>query len=216
MDYILSLIDFILHIDRHLADFTSSYEHWVYVILFLIIFCETGLIIMPFLPGDSLLFAAGALAALPEAGLSVFLLILVMIVAAILGDFLNYSIGRKFGEALTNKGFKLIKISHVKKTEEFFAKHGSKTIIMARFLPIVRTFAPFVAGIGRMPYLSFARYNVTGALIWVILFVLVGFLFGNIPAIKNHFSLMVLGIIVFSVLPIIYAVIRSRLAVVKK
>ncbi|MDU5688609.1 MAG: DedA family protein, partial [Kluyvera cryocrescens] len=168
MDLIRFLIDFILHIDVHLAELVAQYGVWVYAILFLILFCETGLVVTPFLPGDSLLFVAGALSALPTNDLNVHLMVLLMVIAAIAGDAVNYTIGRLFGEKLfSNPNSKIFRRSYLDKTHAFYDKHGGKTIILARFVPIVRTFAPFVAGMGHMSYRHFAFYNVTGALLWV-------------------------------------------------
>jgi len=186
MDFIHLVIDFILHIDVHLAELVAQYGMWVYGILFLILFCETGLVVTPFLPGDSLLFVAGALAALPGNDLNVHLMVFLMIVAAIVGDAVNYTIGRVFGERLfSNPNSKIFRRSYLDQTHKFYEKHGGKTIILARFVPIVRTFAPFVAGMGRMSYRHFAVYNVIGALVWVLLFTYAGYLFGNVPVVQG-------------------------------
>lgn len=206
-DLIGFFMDFILHLDKHLADFTSNYGLLTYLLLFLIIFLETGLVVAPFLPGDSLLFAAGALAALPDSGLSLFWLWILLVVAAVLGDTANYHIGKLFGNKLTGR---VIKQKHIDKTEAFFAKHGGKTIIIARFIPIVRTIAPFVAGVGHMKYRYFISYNIVGGLAWVTLFLLGGFFFGNIPVVQENFSLVIIAIIAVSVTPALIAWLNNR------
>ncbi len=206
-------IDFILHIDEHLKTLVATYGTWTYVILFAIIFCETGLVIMPFLPGDSLLFAAGAIAANPESGLNIGYLIGLLIIAGVLGDTVNYHIGRYLGpRVLAGKFSRWINLKHLAATEAFFEKHGGKTIILARFLPFVRTFAPFVAGVGNMNYPRFLAFNVIGAIVWVVSFVMLGFFFGKIPIVEERFSLVVLGIIAISILPAIYEFVRHRFA----
>lgn len=208
----MELIDFILHIDQHLIQFVNDYGIWVYAILFLIIFVETGVVVMPFLPGDSLLFAAGMLAAQPNE-LNVWLLIIILLVAAITGDSLNYSIGKTFGMRVTKFrlfGRQVVKDEHIEKTHQFYEKYGSKTIVIARFVPIVRTLAPFVGGIGRMNYATFLTYNVVGAVLWVVGITLAGYFLGNIPLIKDNFSKVVLLIIFLSVLPIIYEVLKEK------
>jgi len=191
MDVIRFLIDFILHIDVHLAELVAQYGVWVYAILFLILFCETGLVVTPFLPGDSLLFVAGALSALPTNDLNVHLMVVLMIIAAIVGDAVNYTIGRVFGERLfSNPDSKIFRRSYLDKTHAFYERHGGKTIILARFVPIVRTFAPFVAGMGHMSYRHFAMYNVVGALLWVLLFTYAGYLFGDLPVVQENLKLL--------------------------
>lgn len=202
MEYIHFIIDFILHIDVHLAQLVANYGLWIYAILFVIIFCETGLVVTPFLPGDSLLFVGGALAALPSNDLNIHLLLAVMVVAAILGDGVNYSIGRLFGEKLfSNSQSKIFRRSYLEKTYGFYDKHGGKTIILARFIPIVRTFAPFVAGMGKMSYRRFGLFNIAGALAWVLLFGYAGYLFGDLPVVQKNLNLLIVAIIVVSVLP---------------
>ena len=181
-----NIADFILHFDRYLPVVMEAYGHWIYAFLFIIVFCETGLVVTPFLPGDSLLFACGALAASAE-GLSLPLLAVIFLVASITGDACNYEIGRHLGHKILAANSKLIKPEYVKKAEDFYAKHGHKAIFLARFAPIVRTFAPFVAGIGTMHYRTFAIYNVSGACTWVFLFLGGGYFFGNIPFIKQNF-----------------------------
>jgi len=204
-------IHFILHIQEHLTDFTQAHGPLVYGLLFLIVFCETGLVVTPFLPGDSLLFAVGALAADPTSGLNVWIAALVLLVAAILGDTVNYWIGRRFGGWMMRKFPKIVKPSHIEKTNEFFVRYGGKTIILARFVPIVRTFAPFVAGSGDMNYGRFMFFNVTGAVLWVALILPAGWFFGNIPVVKENFELVVIGIIGFSVLPMVWEIARAKL-----
>ena len=211
MDFIHFLVDFILHIDVHLAELVAQYGMWVYAILFLILFCETGLVVTPFLPGDSLLFVAGALAALPTNDLNVHLMVTLLVIAAILGDAVNYTIGRLFGEKLfSNPNSKIFRRSYLDKTHAFYDRHGGKTIILARFVPIVRTFAPFVAGMGHMSYRHFALYNVTGALLWVLLFSYAGYLFGDLPVVQENLKLLIVGIIVVSILPGVIEVWRHR------
>jgi membrane-associated protein len=204
-------IDFVLHIQEHLMDFTKAHGPLVYGLLFLIIFCETGLVVTPFLPGDSLLFAVGALAADKESGLNVWIAALVLLVAAIIGDTVNYWIGRKFGGWMMRTFPKIVKPSHIAKTNEFFVRYGGKTIILARFVPIVRTFAPFVAGSGEMDYGRFMSFNVIGAVLWVVLILPAGWFFGNIPVVKENFELVVIGIIIFSLLPMVWEVARAKL-----
>jgi len=185
----------------------------VYAILFLILFCETGLVVTPFLPGDSLLFVAGALAALPGNDLNVHTMVALMVVAAILGDAVNYTIGRLFGDKLfSNPNSKVFRRSYLDKTHAFYERHGGKTIILARFVPIVRTFAPFVAGMGKMSYRHFALYNVAGGLLWVLLFTYAGYLFGNFPVVQENLKLLIVAIILLSVLPGVIEVVRHRRA----
>lgn len=210
----MNIIDFILHIDQHLQNFVSQYGTLVYAILFLIVFCETGLVVTPLLPGDSLLFAAGALAANPANGLSVWIIIPLLIVAALLGDNTNYFIGRYLAKKGAGaKLFRLftIKQEYIDKTHAFYEKHGPKTIIMARFVPIVRTFAPFVAGVGSMTYSKYIRYCIVGAVLWVTLATLAGYYFGGLPWVKENFEMVVLGIIFISVLPMVIGYFRSRI-----
>lgn len=217
MDFIRFVIDFILHIDVHLAELVADYGVWVYAILFLILFCETGLVVTPFLPGDSLLFVAGALASLETNDINVHLMVVLMLIAAILGDAVNYTIGRLFGDRLfSNPDSKIFRRSYLDKTHAFYEKHGGKTIILARFVPIVRTFAPFVAGMGHMSYRQFALYNVTGALLWVLSFTYAGYFFGTIPMIQENLKLLIVGIIVVSILPGVIEVIRHRRAAAKQ
>ena len=217
MDIIKFVIDFILHIDVHLAELVAQYGMWVYGILFLILFCETGLVVTPFLPGDSLLFVAGALAALPTNDLNVHTMVALMIGAAILGDAVNYTIGRLFGEKLfSNPNSKIFRRSYLDKTHQFYEKHGGKTIILARFVPIVRTFAPFVAGMGHMTYRHFAAYNVIGALVWVLLFTYAGYLFGDLPIVQENLKLLIVAIIIVSILPGIIEIWRHKRAAARQ
>jgi membrane-associated protein len=219
MELLRQALDIFLHVDDHLLQLVVDYGAWVYAILFVIIFCETGLVVTPFLPGDSLLFAAGALAAGTAGaagdapGISLLVLVPLLIVAAILGDAVNYTVGWKVGPGFLEKGkVRFIKTSHLERTQRFYEKYGGKTIILARFVPIVRTFAPFVAGIGRMDYRRFASFNVIGAIAWVVICSGAGFFFGNIPVVKENFELVLLGIIFVSVLPIGVELLRGFLA----
>ncbi|ALB63471.1 DedA protein [Cronobacter condimenti 1330] len=217
MDIIRFLIDFILHIDVHLAELVAQYGIWVYAILFLILFCETGLVVTPFLPGDSLLFVAGALSALPSNDLNVHLMVTLMVIAAILGDAVNYTIGRLFGAKLfSNPDSKIFRQSYLDKTHAFYERHGGKTIILARFVPIVRTFAPFVAGMGHMSYRHFALFNVIGALLWVLLFTYAGYFFGAMPFIQDNLKLFIVMIIIVSVVPGVYEVVRHKRAAARQ
>ena len=202
------LIDFILHLDTHLNDIIQSFGVWTYAILFTVIFAETGLVITPFLPGDSLLFAAGTFAALGS--LNVFILWLVLFVAAVLGDTVNYWIGKKIGPRVFEQDFRFLKREYLEQTQAFYDKHGGKTIVLARFVPIVRTFAPFVAGVGTMNYSRFLTFNVFGAFIWTALFVFLGYFFGNIPIVKENFELAIIGIILISILPMVYEWLKHR------
>jgi membrane-associated protein len=200
VDLLTAFIDIILHLDAHLLALTQQYGMWVYAILFMIIYCETGLVIMPFLPGDSLLFVAGALCGM--GALQLELLVPLLVLAAFSGDNTNYWIGRLIGMRLLSRtNGKLIKREHIDKTHAFYEKHGGKTIIFARFLPIIRTFAPFVAGIGLMRYRLFVMFSVLGSVAWITGLTVAGYLFGNIPAVKNNLTLIILGIIVISLLP---------------
>lgn len=204
-------IDLILHMDVHLNHLTQFFGPWIYVILFLVIFCETGLVVTPFLPGDSLLFALGALAAIENAFLHFPTLLIVLMIAGILGDSVNYSIGRKIGPKVFRKEKSWwFRKDHLLKTEAFYEKHGGKTIILARFMPIIRTFAPFVAGIGQMRYDRFVFFNIAGAISWVALFLSAGYYFGNIPSVKQNFHYVIFGIIIVSCLPGLVHYLQSR------
>jgi len=206
MEQIRLLIDFFLHLDVHLENIINQYGVWTYAILFLIIFMETGFVVTPFLPGDSLLFAAGTFAALGS--LNVWLLILLLMIAAIGGDTVNYWIGHYLGDRAYN--IKWIKREYLDRTHAFFQKHGGKTIFLARFVPIVRTFAPFVAGMGKMSYGYFFSYNVFGGIVWVFLFTLMGFFFGNIPWVKRNFEIVIVAIILISVVPAVWEALKAR------
>lgn len=216
MEYIKFLIDFILHIDLHMQEMVAAYGIWVYAILFLILFCETGLVVTPFLPGDSLLFVAGTLAALPTNDLNIHIMVLLMITAAIIGDAVNYTIGHFFGERLfRNPDSKIFRQSYLRKTHAFFETHGGKAIILARFVPIVRTFAPFVAGMSKMSYRHFAMFNVIGAIVWVVLFAYAGYIFGETKIVQENLKLLIVAIIFISILPGIIEVWRHRRAAKK-
>lgn len=209
MESIKDFIDLFLHLQDHLHALTREHGAWVYLILFVIIFAETGLVVTPILPGDSLLFAVGAIAANPESGLNVFIAGILILVAAILGDTVNYSIGKFAGNALSQKYPRIIKPEYLAKTHSFFERYGGKTIILARFVPIIRTFAPFVAGSGAMDYKRFMTFNVVGAIAWVALILPAGWFFGNLPWVKKNFELVVLGIIFVSVLPMVVEILRE-------
>ena len=203
------LVNFILHIGEHLQELVNNYGNWIYAILFAIVFCETGLVVLPFLPGDSMLFAAGTIAAVGD--MNIFVLIGLLIVAAVLGDFVNFEIGKHFGQKLfSNPNSKIFKQSYLQQTHDYYEKYGGRTIIIARFIPIVRTFAPFVGGMGNMNYAQFARYNIVGAVLWVVSFTTLGYFFGQLPFVKEHFSWIMIAIIVFSVVPMIVEIIRHR------
>jgi len=203
------MLDFILHFDEYLKSFTQNYGTLTYLILFAIIFAETGLVITPFLPGDSLLFAAGAVAALGS--LNVWVLIILLIVAAILGDTVNYWVGHYIGPRAFSGKIPFLQQRHLHRTQEFYDKHGGKTIILARFVPIVRTFAPFVAGIGTMNYSRFILYNVVGAVAWVLIFTLAGYYFGTLPFVQENFELVVVVIVLLSVLPAVWEIAKERM-----
>jgi membrane-associated protein len=208
MDFLRQLIDIFLHLDHHLAQIIEQFGAGSYLILFLIIFAETGLVVTPFLPGDSLLFAAGTFAALGSFDLVILLLLL--IAAAVIGDSVNYWIGARIGERAFSGRVRFLKTEHLDRTRAFYARHGGKTIVLARFIPIIRTFAPFVAGVGRMHYPRFLAYNVAGAVLWVSLFVLGGYFFGNIPAVRSNFTIVILAIIALSVVPVFVELLRGR------
>jgi membrane-associated protein len=210
MELLRSLIDFVLHIDAHLVEIVNDYQTWTYLILFLIIFAETGLVVTPILPGDSLLFAAGAILAKPETDLSIWVLWVLLCIAAILGDLVNYHIGKYIGPVAFSGKYKWLKAEYLRMTQEFYNKHGGKTIIYARFVPIVRTFAPFVAGIGTMSYAKFASFNVVGGVAWITSFLFLGYFFGGIPVIKDNFTYVIFAIIFVSILPPFIEVIRGK------
>lgn len=211
MEIIRIIIDFVLHIDQHLSEIIRDYQVWTYLILFIIIFAETGFVVTPFLPGDSLLFAAGALIGIGDTGLNIYLLAVLLFIAAFAGDSLNYEIGKHYGIKAFSGKIPFLKQEYLVKTQDFFVKHGGKTIIYARFVPIVRTFAPFVAGIGEMNYKRFASFNVIGAFLWITIFLFLGYFFGNIPIIQKNFSLVILAIIVISILPPVIEILKSKI-----
>ena len=209
-DLIRKLVDFIVHIDRHLAEIIASYGLWTYAVLWLIIFAETGLVVTPFLPGDSLLFAAGTFCAKPETGLNVHLLAALLWVAAVLGDTVNYWLGSRIGPAVFKREDSMfLRKKHLERAHAFFEKYGGRAIILARFVPIVRTFVPFVAGVGRMHYGRFITYNVVGGFIWIYFFLYAGYWFGGLPFIQRNFKLVILAIIIISVLPIVWETWRA-------
>ena len=205
--------DIVLHLDRHLVDLLTQYDTWIYAILFFVIFAETGFVVTPFLPGDSLLFAAGALAAIDSSGtLSAPLLWLLLGLAAVLGNTVNYSIGRAIGGHAFSGRYRFIKVDYLRQTEGWFTRHGAMTVVLSRFAPIIRTFAPFVAGIGRMHYGRFQGYNIAGGVLWVGLFIWGGYLFGNLPLVKNNFGFVTIAIIIVSLLPMVWMMVKDKLA----
>ena len=207
------LIDLVLHLDRHLVELLTRVDLWIYPILFAVIFCETGLVVTPFLPGDSLLFAVGALAAVDSSGtLSAPLASVILGLAAVLGNTLNYSIGRAIGPPAFSGRYRLLKVEYLRRTEEFFRRHGAMAVLVSRFVPIIRTCAPFVAGIGRMPYARFIAYNLAGGFAWVLLFIWGGYLFGNLPLVKRNFGLVTLCIVAVSLVPLALALRRRPAA----
>ena len=209
MSLFFRFLEWFLHIDRHLGALIQQFGVWSYVLLFLVIFAETGLVVTPFLPGDSLLFAIGAFAA--RGSLELWAVLIILIAAAIIGDSVNYTIGRRFGQwFITKTNGRFIKQAHLEKTEKFYAKYGAKTIVLARFVPIVRTLAPFVAGVGKMEYKKFLFFNVFGGILWVVLFVVAGYLFGNIPVVQHNFTLVIFAIIGVSILPGIVEYARAK------
>jgi membrane-associated protein len=206
-------IDLVLHLDKHLVDLLTDYHGWIYPILFAVIFCETGLVVTPFLPGDSLLFAIGALAAIDTSGtLNAPLLFVLLAAAAVLGNTLNYSIGRAIGPPAFSGRYRLLKVEYLHRTEDFFRRHCGMAVALSRFMPIIRTFAPFVAGVGRMPYGRFLGYNLLGGTLWVALFIWGGYLFGNIPVVKQNFGIVTILIILVSVTPLVVTFFKSRVA----
>jgi len=213
MELIRDLWDIFFHLNDHLNSWAGALGPWLYVVLFLIIFCETGLVVTPFLPGDSLLFAVGALSATAGSPIDLALTAPLLCVAAVIGDAVNYAIGRWVGpKVFSREKSRLLNKRHLVRAQEFYEKHGGKTIVLARFVPIIRTFAPFVAGIGRMRYLRFATYNVTGGIAWVLLFLLGGYFFGGLPIVKTRFHYVIVAIVVISVIPIVVEYLRARRA----
>jgi membrane-associated protein len=209
IDLLKEFFHFILHIDVYLQQWITDYRSWTYLFLFLIIFCETGLVVTPFLPGDSLLFAAGTIAAMETHPLNIVVVIFLLITAAFTGDNTNYFIGRYLGLAVYEKDYRLIKKKYLIKTHDFYQKHGGKTLVIARFMPILRTFAPFVAGVGTMKYVRFLSFSIVGNILWVVTFSLTGYFFGNIRFIRDNFSLVILGIIFVSLIPVLVAAIKT-------
>ena len=204
-------IDLVLHLDKHLVDLLATYHLWIYPILFAVIFCETGLVVTPFLPGDSLLFAVGALSAVDTTGtLNAPLLFVLLAVAAVLGNILNYSIGRSIGPPAFSGRYRLLKVEYLRRTEDFFKQHGAMAVALSRFMPIIRTFAPFVAGVGRMPYRAFLSWNLLGGTVWVAVFIWGGYLFGNIPVVKQNFGIVTIVIILVSLIPLLLTFFKSR------
>jgi membrane-associated protein len=211
MSLIHWFIDFVLHLDKHLTQLVAMYHVWVYFILFAIVFCETGLVVTPILPGDSLLFAAGALAAVDESGtLNATALWLLLMLAAVLGNEVNFRIGRAIGPRAFSGNIRLLKRDYLERTQAFYDRHGGKTIILSRFMPIIRTFAPFVAGVGAMPAARFSIYNLAGGIAWVSAFIWGGYLFGNVPLIKNNFGVVTIVIIVVSLLPFAWSLLKRK------
>jgi len=211
MEFLQTVLDLFLHLDQHLNQWAGVLGPWLYLVLFLIVFCETGLVVTPFLPGDSLLFAVGALASIEGSPISLPLIAILLIVAAITGDAVNYAVGNYLGPMVfTSDHVRFLNRRHLERTHEFYERHGGKTIVLARFVPIVRTFAPFVAGIGKMSYRHFAVYNVTGALAWVLSFLLAGYFFGQIPTVKRNFHIVIVAIIIISILPMVFEYLRAR------
>jgi membrane-associated protein len=211
MELITHFIDVILHLDAHLNAWATAFGPWLYVILFAVIFAETGLVVTPFLPGDSLLFAVGALCAIEGSPLNVGLMMVILVVAAVTGDAVNYAIGQRIGpRVFKSESSRWLNKKHLERTQRFYERHGGKTIIIARFVPIIRTFAPFVAGIGKMGYRRFFSFNVFGGVAWVVGFLLAGFLFGNLPIVKKQFHIVIFAIIILSVLPAVFEFWRER------
>lgn len=208
MELLKQFVDILLHLDKYLVALSQDYGAWIYAILFLIIFCETGLVVTPFLPGDSLLFAVGALAS--TGAVDLWLIVLLLSVAAILGDTVNYFVGYKFGDYLVAHQSKIVKKEYLDKTHDFYERYGGRTIVIARFVPIVRTFAPFVAGMGSMTYSHFLTYNIVGGLVWIFSLTFLGFFFGELPIVKKNFTLVIFGIIFISILPIVWEFAKAK------
>jgi membrane-associated protein len=210
MEIITTIIDFLLHIDIHLNEIVQDYKVWTYLILFIIIFAETGLVVTPFLPGDPLLFAAGALIAAGGTGLNIYLLAVLLIIAAITGNLLNYTIGSFCGTKVFKPENKVLKLEYYEKTKEFFQKHGGKAVIFSRFFPVLRTFVPFVAGVGKMRFVLFSKYNIIGAFLWIIGFLFLGYLFGNIAIVKENFTVVIVVISIATTLPPVIAALKAK------
>jgi membrane-associated protein len=211
IDLLKQFVDIFLHLDKHLADIVSNYGTMTYVILFAIIFMETGFVVTPFLPGDSLLFATGAIVSLPESGLNIWFMGLLLFIAAVIGDTVNYGVGKYIGQKAFTTNIRFIKKEYLIKTQEFYDKHGAKMIIFARFVPIIRTFAPFVAGVGTMDYKKFITYNIIGAFLWVSIFLAAGYYFGNIAEVRKNFTLVIFAIIILSLLPAIFEIVKQKM-----
>ena len=212
MELISELFDFILHIDKYLVKIVSDYRTWTYLILFLVIFAETGFVVTPFLPGDSLLFAVGALIAKGDTGLDIYIMGMLLIAAAIIGNTVNYFLGIYFGPKVFKPGNRILKVDYYNKTQDYFDKKGGSMLVISRFMPIFRTLAPFVAGVGKMNFGQFTYYNVVGGVSWIVSFLGIGFIFGNIPIIKDNFTYVMLVIIILTILPAIFAAIKARRA----
>lgn len=210
MEIISNILDYILHIDKHLVKIVSDYRTWTYLIIFIIIFAETGFVVTPFLPGDSLLFAVGALIAKGDTGLNIYLMGLLLIIAAISGNTVNYIFGTFLGPKVFKPGNRVLKLEYYTKTKEYFNKKGGNMLIFSRFMPIFRTFAPFVAGVGKMNFAPFTYYNVVGGVLWIVSFLGIGFIFGNIPFIKNNFTYVMIVIIVLTLLPAVIAALKAK------
>jgi membrane-associated protein len=210
LEIVKSIIDFILHIDKHLVDITSQYQGWTYLIIFLIIFAETGFVVTPFLPGDSLLFATGALIATGNSGLNIVTMALILIVAAFTGNTVNYLLGNYLGAKVFKPENKVLKLDYYLKTKAFFDRHGGKAVILSRFMPIIRTIAPFVAGVGKMPIARYSLYNIIGGAAWIIAFLFAGYELGTVPFFRDHFSLVGVIIILLSIVPPIFALVKNK------
>ncbi len=210
MEVISSILDFILNIDKHLVKIVSDYRTWTYLIIFIVIFAETGFVVVPFLPGDSLLFAVGALIAKGDTGLDIYTMGILLTLAAITGNTVNYGLGNYFGPKVFKPGNKILKVEYYNKTNEYFERKGGNMLIFSRFMPIFRTVAPFVAGVGRMNFGQFTYYNVVGGILWIVGFLGVGFIFGNIPLIKDNFTYVMIVIIILTILPAVFAAIKAR------
>ena len=210
VDILRTIVNYIIHLDRHVAELVENYGGWALLILFLIIFCETGLVVTPFLPGDSLLFAAGAIAA--TGALNVVTLIVLLVIAAILGDSTNYWIGSRVGTRWFTENARVLKMEYLRRAQDFFERYGGKTIVIARFVPIVRTYAPFVAGVAGMRYQRFLTFNVLGGVAWILIFVIGGYLFGAIPFVEDNFGLVIIAVIVLSLMPVVFEYTRTRRA----
>lgn len=210
MEIISNILDFVLHIDKYLVKIVSDYRTWTYLIIFFIIFAETGFVITPFLPGDSLLFAVGALIAKGDTGLNIYLMGLLLILAAITGNTVNYALGNYLGPKVFKPGNRVLKLEYYAKTKEYFNKKGGNMLIFSRFMPIFRTFSPFVAGVGKMKFVPFTYYNVVGGILWIVSFLGIGFIFGNIPFIKDNFTYVMIVIIILTLLPAVIAALRAK------